>query len=171
MKAGRTRILLGGLEDLPPSTIFAHVADEAAAERRAHLEELVRVVEGARLINLPGFVGHASNSTETTDRAEAQEMVAKMAALISFVEYGPWEHRIERHASDLLVRYRAARDEALSKLKSARAILIAGLQNVDGAERGETVDERLDRTIAAAKEEPPIYVGSFAQHANEPDDE
>jgi hypothetical protein len=170
MKAGKAATWLGELGKLPPSTVFANFADEGDAERRAHLETLVEFVEDARTLDPRGFVGHTSNPTEQGSRPQAQRTAALMAAYISLVEQG-WEDEIGLYAADLLGRYRAARDEALANLKSARAILVALLQNADGAARGETLDERLDRSIEQAKTEAPIYLGTFAQYADQPDDE
>ena len=65
----------------------------------------------------------------------------------------------------------AARDEALSKAKSTRAILVAALENAFGDARKETPEERFDRSIRAAQDAEPVYLGSFAQYADEPDEE
>ena len=46
------------------------------------------------------------------------------------------------------------------------AIMVALLENEAGEARGETPTERLERNIARAKDEAPIDLGSFAQHAD-----
>jgi hypothetical protein len=48
---------------------------------------------------------------------------------------------------------------------------VAALENAFGEMRQEAPEARLSRSLRAACDEEPIYLGSFAQYADEPDDD
>ena len=51
-----------------------------------------------------------------------------------------------------------------------RAILVAAIENAFGAAVGESQEQRLQRAVDMARSEAPVYLGSFSQFADEPDE-
>jgi hypothetical protein len=162
------------LDKLPPSIVFQTVAflqDESTAKHHEVLRQLVVSVEKAAQIDLSAFVAPSSSAVKVT-ADQVQRLVAGFAAFISIVEHGAIELGLQGlGAADLQARYRAARSEALAKTKSIQAVLVASLENAFGALRNETPEDRLARSVASARETEPFFVGSFAQFADDEDDE
>lgn len=166
------------LEGLPPSIVFSRTAafmqDEEGhvrdvADRLKTAQQLLELIEWtAEHANLREFVEPTQPLVRTT-REQVQLVLVSLATMISLVEYGALEHALAA-LPDLLGRFRAVRETALVKLKATRAVMIASLENEAGAARNETPEERLRRSIARAKSEAPIDVGSFASYADESDE-
>jgi hypothetical protein len=162
------------LDKLPPSIVFQTVAflgeDDGDTKRRGMLRNLVESVETVAKINMRDFVAPSQPpTTATADRV--QRIVAGYAAFISLLEDGALECELQKVGmADLLRRFMAARDVAIARAKDTRAILVAALANAIGALRQETTEQRLERSIHMAREESPVYLGSFAEFADEVDD-
>jgi hypothetical protein len=159
------------LDKLPPSIVFQTAAylreENGDAERRQATRHMVELVEESAKIDLRGLLEPVVEPVAATGKGDIQRVVASLAALISLIEHDAFE----AESSELLNRFRAAREKALANLKSMRAILVATLDNAVGTARGERSEARLQRSIQSAKDEAPIYLGSFASYADSADEE
>jgi hypothetical protein len=163
------------LERVAPSIVFARTAalmpeeDGGEIERRKAAQQVLELVEwSAAHANLREFVEPAEPLVRTS-REDIERVVVSFATMISVIEYGALARALVT-SPDLAKRFQAVRDTALVKLKGTRAILVAALENDDGAKRNETPEQRLQRSIETAKTEAPLDIGSFASYAELPDD-
>jgi hypothetical protein len=134
------------------------------------LRRMVESVEGAAKQDVQAFF-QPTGRASTVTAEQVQRMVAAMAAFISIVEHGGLEQSLRRaNETELLARFFAVKDLALYNTKTSRAILVAALENAFGLARGETAEDRLRRALDMARTESPVYIGSFANFADEPDE-
>jgi hypothetical protein len=149
-------------QKLAPAVVHRFLDDEERTSKaRRQIVEMVEKLAGAPLRE---FIEPVTPGVKTTTQ-ERQRIVATFAAFISMVEYGLEDDL--RGSPALLKRFRAARDRGLTNLKSMRAVLVASLDNAAGLAKGESLADRLERSVASAKEEPSIDFGSFAAYADE----
>jgi len=160
------------LDKLPPSIVFQTAAflqdDSAEVARKENLRKLVEIVESAAGLRLADFF-EPSKPVQHTPSEHVHRTVAALAAFISIVECG-LEQELRASSPALLRRFQAVREGALSNVRPLRAMLVAALANAFGAANGETPEVRLRRAIEMAKSEEPVYLGSFAHFAEEPDE-
>jgi hypothetical protein len=162
------------LEKLPPSVVFLRTAafmqdDDGEAEQLQSAQGLLELVEwSAEHANVREFVEPTEPLVKTT-REQTQRALVSFSTMISLLEHGALEQALVT-SPGLLGRFRMVRDTALTKLKAVRSVMVSALENEAGAARKESPEERLRRSIAIAKTEAPIDVGSFAAYADEPDE-
>jgi len=149
---------------LAPAVVFQFLDEDESRTTSESRREMVEMVESLARAKLREFIDPTAPGVKTTAQ-DIQRVVATFAAFISMVEHGIEDDL--RGSPALLKRFRAARDRGLTNLKSMRAVLVASLDNAAGVAKGESLADRLERSIASAKDEPSIDFGSFAAYADE----
>jgi hypothetical protein len=160
------------LEKLPPSVVFQtleFIQDGSKGgneEKLKLLTSMVEQVEQYVRVDLRQFVEPPPGSKGAT-AAEVRRIVLGVSAFISALEDGVLEYDLRVNGtSELLVRYLQSYADGLAKAKGVRAVFVAALDNALGTMRGETVEQRLRRSIKVASEEAPVFLGSFEQYAD-----
>ena len=160
-------------EKIPPSAplrwtkaLLPEENSEADAESAPVARGLVELVERfVRTADMREFVEPKGELVPAPRRA-LQSSIVNMGVTISLIESGALEEALAS-SPDYLSRLRVIRTAALQKFKATRSILVASIENEDGAARGETPEQRLRRSIETAKTEEPIDVGSFAGYVDD----
>jgi hypothetical protein len=159
------------LETLPPSVVFQTLEFiKYGPESKARLEiltSMVEQVEAALRIDVLQLMEPSPNGSGATAQ-EVSRWITGWSAFISSLESGVLEYDLRVNGtSDLVVRYLQAYEDALAKAKGLRAILVAAVDNALGVLRKETLEQRLRRSIKAAGEADPIYLGNFEHYADD----
>jgi hypothetical protein len=137
--------------------------DGVGAPTREELEAFVAFLEAVQQASEQAFAFDEAATPLDADGVFRMRLKLSTANAMA----GVIEPELRRHAPELLQRFAKAAPDALKVIRTTIEILAAAEQNEAGRLRGESLDERLDRSIEQAKRTPPIYVGSFAKYAND----
>lgn len=160
-------------QHLPPSVIFGTMDlipedHETAAHKRNQLTQLVELLEAAPATD-HSLLEPGGQKPVTIEWA--RRFLTALSAMITGLRSGFFRDEVGVWAPDLMVRYEVALPTALARLRTIRAVLFSALENYAGSMRGESVDQRLDRSIKIAATEEPIDLGSFVRFAEDADEE
>lgn len=161
----------------PPSTVFNalnllsdHDAQAEAIERarRERYEQLTVLIDW--LERIPALtrddILRPPKADQVVPPTEIKRFVVLYAAVLSALRSGYLRDELEAWAPRLLTKFDAIREQAFTRVKSRRAVLLAQLEHAAGEAAGESLRKRLTRSIKNAAAHEPIDLGSFAEFAD-----
>jgi hypothetical protein len=149
---------------MPPGPVLRGILeDDVDAPTREDLEGFISFLEGVQQASGNAFA--FGESATPLDASAAFRMHARLSAVLAIADI--IEPEIRLRAPDLLSRYAAVAPTALAVMRTTVDILTAAEQNAIGAAKGESLEERLQRSIDQAKRTAPVYLGSFAKFADD----
>lgn len=163
----------------PPSTVFGAVdlgflgfqpaptepPPERVAEVQDLLADIVVMIEKVAKAD-PAALADGEPRVQV-DEAGMKRVILFFSSFAEMIETGVLEDTLSKWTPKLLPRFRAVRADGYKAMRRIRAVMVASLANEQGAAGGESLDERLTRSVEQAKAEEPVYLGSFAKFAEE----
>jgi hypothetical protein len=139
--------------------------DDAGAPSREQLEAFVSFLEAYEREGKGSGKDFVSESATPTDADGVFRIRTVLSVTMTMASL--FEQEIRMRAPDLLARFERVALPALAGMRLTVEILTAGELNASGTAKGESLDDRLQRSIDAAKRSPSTYLGSFAQYADD----